>query len=248
MIKFLPLIYEKPDKNNMNDWKDKGQKLVYNIINPLINLLIKLGVTANAITFIGLFLNIVAAAIFIYGAENGSRLNHSYVGYGGLVILLGGLMDMIDGRLARVSKSESKYGALFDSVLDRYSEMFMFLGICYYLVAQNYFYSSLFAFIAMIGSIMVSYTRARSEGLGVSAKGGIMQRPERILIVSLSAILCGVMSNYIGNDLKYDVDWLPFPLFETISIFTFPIFILAIFANITAIRRLFEAKHLLENK
>jgi phosphatidylglycerophosphate synthase len=232
----------------MSNWKDQGQQLVYKIINPLINLLIKLGITANMVTFIGLFLNIVAAAILIYGGEYGSRSNHSYVGYAGFTILLGGLMDMIDGRLARVSHSESKYGALFDSVLDRYSEMFMFLGICYYLVAQDYFFSSLFAFIAMIGSIMVSYTRARSEGLGVSAKGGKMQRPERILIVSLSAIICGVFSKYAGSDLKYDVDWLPFPLFESISIFTFPIFLLAIFANITAISRLFEAKKLLENQ
>ncbi|HRX29460.1 MAG TPA: CDP-alcohol phosphatidyltransferase family protein [Saprospiraceae bacterium] len=229
-------------------WKDKGQQLVYRIINPLIELLIKLGITPNMVTFLGLLLNVVASVIFIYGAEHGSRSDHRYVGYGGLAILLGGLMDMVDGRLARVSNKSSKYGALFDSVLDRYSEMIMFLGICYYLVSFKYFYSSLFAFIAMIGSIMVSYTRARSEGLGVSAKGGMMQRPERILIIGISALLCGIVSGMGYGDTKIIVDWLPFPLYETISIFTFPIFILAIFANITAINRLLEAKELLEPK
>ena len=127
-------------------WKDKGQQLVYRIINPLIELLIKLGITPNMVTFLGLLLNVVASVIFIYGAEHGSRSDHRYVGYGGLAILLGGLMDMVDGRLARVSNKSSMYGALFDSVLDRYSEMIMFLGICYYLVSFKYFYSSLFAF------------------------------------------------------------------------------------------------------
>ena len=120
-------------------WKDRGKDLVYGIINPVINLLIKFGITPNMITTIGLVINIVAAVVLIYGAELGERNNHKYVGWAGFVILLGGLMDMIDGRLARVSGKSSNYGALFDSVLDRYSEMFMFLGICYYLISYDYF-------------------------------------------------------------------------------------------------------------
>lgn len=223
-------------------WKENGQKLVYNVFNPFINLLIKLGITPNMITLMGLFINAIAAFIFIYGAEKGSRSDHGYVGWAGFVILLGGLMDMIDGRLARVTNTSSDYGALFDSVLDRYSEMVMFLGICYYLISHDYFYSSLFAFIAMTGSVMVSYTRARAEGLGVNASVGIMQRPERILIIGISAIACGVFSNSFGGDFKIEADMLPIPLFETITIFTLPIFILAIMANITAIRRLLFAK------
>lgn len=198
------------------------------------------------ITFLGLFLNGVATAIFILGAEFGERNNHSYVAWAGIIILLGGLMDMIDGRLARLSNLANPYGALFDSVLDRYSEMIMFLGICYYLISYDYFLSSLFAFIAMIGSIMVSYTRARAEGLGINCSVGIMQRPERILIVGITAILSGVFSSKLGSDIKFDVDFLPFPIFETITIFTFPLFLLAIFTNITAIRRLIYSKRELQ--
>jgi CDP-diacylglycerol--glycerol-3-phosphate 3-phosphatidyltransferase len=71
----------------------------------------------------------------------------------------------------------------------------MFLGICYFLVAHHYFISSLFAFIALIGSMMVSYTRARSEGLGIENKGGLMQRPERVVLVGTSAIACGITAH-----------------------------------------------------
>jgi phosphatidylglycerophosphate synthase len=223
-------------------WKTAGQNLVYSILNPVIKGLVKLGVTPNMITSIGLLINVAATVIFILGAELGERNDHSYIGWAGATLLFGGLFDMIDGRLARVGKMTSDYGALYDSVLDRYSELFMFFGICYYLVSHNYFWSSIFAFIAMIGSVMVSYTRARAEGLGVSASVGIMQRPERILLIATSALLCGVLSNVIGQDTKFEVDWLPVPLFETITIFTFPIFILAIWANLTALQRLMYSK------
>jgi phosphatidylglycerophosphate synthase len=230
----------------LSTWKQNGQQLVYTIINPLIKGLLKIGVTPNMITLIGLFLNAFAAAVFILGAEFGQRDNHSYVAWAGFIILLGGLMDMIDGRLARVGNLANPYGALFDSVLDRYSEMIMFLGICYYLISYDYFLSSLFAFIAMIGSIMVSYTRAKAESLGINCSVGIMQRPERILIVGITAILAGGFSGYLGGDVKIDVDFLPFPIFEIITIFTFPLFLLAIFTNITAINRLIYSKRELQ--
>lgn len=223
-------------------WKDSAQQMVYIIINPVIQLFIKVGITPNMITFFGFVLNIAATIVLICGAEYGDRSNHNYVTIAGLIILFAGLMDMLDGRLARLGNMANKYGALYDSVIDRFSEMYMFLGICYYLVSHDYFLSSIFAFIAMIGSIMVSYTRARAEGLGVDCSVGVMQRPERILIVGISAILCGITANIIGYDFKIDVSWLPFPLFETITVFTFPLFILAIGANLTAFRRLSYAK------
>ena len=227
--------------------KKYGQPFVYKIINPFIGLLVRWKVHPNTITTLGLAVTTVATIIFIWGGEHGTRTDHSYIGWGGAVILFAGLFDMIDGRLARVGHMTSKYGALFDSVLDRYSEMVMFLGICWYLVAHSYFLSSLFAFIAMIGSIMVSYTRARAESLGADAAVGFMQRPERVILIGVSAVACGLFSHYVGNDIKYTVDWLPFPLFETISIFTFPIFVMAILANVTALRRLFYVKKELEN-
>ncbi len=100
----------------------------------------------------------------------------------------------------------------------------------------------------MIGSIMLCYTRARAEGLGVKmADVGFMQRPERILLIGVSAILCGLMSGVLGNDFKISVGWLPFPLIEVISFFTFPIFVLAVLANVTAVSRMKHAEKLLGN-
>src|ERR1700743_1792616 len=104
----------------------------------------------------------------------------------------------------------------------------MFLGICYYLIAHHYFLSSLFAFIALIGSMMVSYTRARSEGLGIQNKGGLMQRPERVILVGLSAMACGVTAHFIGGDYKLFVPGIRYHVFETMSIFTIPLTVMAI--------------------
>ncbi len=228
--------------------KKYGQPLVYKVINPLIEALVRNKVHPNAITTIGLLVNVLATIVFVFGAEFGARDDHSYVGYAGLIILLAGLFDMIDGQLARKGNMASTFGALYDSVLDRYSEMIMFLGICYYLVSHDYFLSSLFAFIAMIGSVMVSYTRARAEGLGVEASIGLMQRPERIVIIGVSAIACGIFSNVVGGDFRMVVDWLPIPLFETITLFTLPLAVLAVMANITAIRRLNHSRKILEGR
>jgi len=221
---------------------------IYKVIDPFVKVLIKLGLTPNAVTTIGFILNIGVAVIFIIGAEEGNRGDLTYVGWAGALILFAGLSDMLDGQVARLGNMKSTFGALYDSVLDRYSELVMFLGICYYLVAHHYFLSSIFAFIALIGSMMVSYVRARAEGLGVDIKGGLMQRPERVITLGLFAMLCGVTSLYIGGNYKLYVPGIKFHVFETMSIFTFPIVALAILTNATAIRRLIDAKKALGNK
>ena len=221
---------------------------IYKVIDPFVKVLIKLGLTPNAVTSIGFVLNIGVAVIFIIGAEEGNRGDLTYVGWAGALILFAGLFDMLDGQVARLGNMKSTFGALYDSVLDRYSELIMFLGICYYLVAHHYFLSSIFAFIALIGSMMVSYVRARAEGLGVEIKGGLMQRPERVITLGLFAMLCGVTSLYIGGNYKLYVPCIKFHIFETMSIFTFPIVALAILTNATAIRRLMDAKKALGDK
>ena len=225
--------------------KQYGQQVIYKVINPFIGVLIKAGISPNTITTTGLVLNFIAAIVLVFGAEVGDRGDHSYLGWAGAIILLAGLFDMMDGRLARMGKMESKFGALYDSVLDRYSEMFMFLGICYYLVSFDYFISSVLAFVAMIGSMMVSYTRARAEGLGVDCSVGWMQRPERILLVAISAIACGITSYFMGPDRI-----LLFSLinFEAISIFIGPIALLSVMSNITALRRLEHSRKELMGK
>ncbi|RZL69242.1 MAG: DUF4833 domain-containing protein [Pedobacter sp.] len=226
--------------------RDSLQLGIYKVINPFVRGLIKIGLTPNAVTTIGLILNIGVAVIFVLGAEKSNRGDMSYVGWGGALVLFAGLFDMLDGQVARLGNMSSKFGALYDSVLDRYSEMIMFLGICYYLVAHHYFLSSLFAFIALIGSMMVSYTRARAEGLGVECKGGLMQRPERVVTIGVFAIACGIAGHFIGGDYKIYLPGISFHVFETMSIFTMPITLMALLTNITAVKRLQEAKRGLE--
>jgi CDP-diacylglycerol---glycerol-3-phosphate 3-phosphatidyltransferase len=218
--------------------RDLAQQIIYIIIQPLVKLLIKLGLTPNIITSLGLVFNIVAATVFIIGGEQGVKGDFSYIGWGCGLILFAGLFDMLDGQVARLGNMASHFGALYDSVLDRYSELVMFLGICYYLVAQHYFISSLVAFIAMIGSMMVSYVRARAEGLDIECKDGLMQRPERIIIISVAGIICGIVSAYTGGNQKLYMPWLHIDVIETISIFIYPIALVAVMANITAIKRL----------
>src|SRR5215467_13788222 len=224
------------------------QKGIYKIINPFVRLLIRMGLTPNMVTTIGLVLNIGVAVIFIVGGEEGNRGDLSYIGWAGLLVLIAGLFDMLDGQVARLGNMSSSFGALYDSVLDRYSELVMFLGICYYLVAHHYFMSSLIAFIALIGSMMVSYTRARAESLGIECKGGLMQRPERVVTVGLAAIACGVTGYFIGGNYKLYIKGIPFHVFETMSIFTIPLTVLAVLTNITAIKRLMDAKKALERR
>jgi CDP-diacylglycerol---glycerol-3-phosphate 3-phosphatidyltransferase len=228
--------------------RNRLQKVIYVVINPLVKWLIKIGFTPNIVTITGLILNIGVAIIFIMGAEEGNRGDLSYVGWAGALILFAGLFDMLDGQVARLGNMSSTFGALFDSVLDRYSELIMFLGICYYLVGHHYFFSSLFAFIALIGSMMVSYTRARSEGLGIENKGGLMQRPERVVLTGVAALSCGIISYFIGGDFKYFIPGTSFQLFETMSFFTMPITIMAVLTNITAFKRLADAKKALDEK
>src|SRR5205814_1985206 len=150
------------------------------------------------------------------------------------------------GQVARIGKMTSRFGALYDSVLDRYSELIMFLGICYYLVAHHYFISSLIGFIGLIGSIMVSYTRARAEGLGIPCKDGLMQRPERVVVVGGSAMLCGILAHFYGGNDKWYIPGLSVESFESISFFTWPLTIVAVLANFTAFQRLYACYVFLE--
>ncbi|MBN9295889.1 MAG: DUF4833 domain-containing protein [Filimonas sp.] len=226
--------------------RDKLQLGIYKVIDPFVKLLIKIGFTPNTVTLTGFILNIGVAVIFVLGGEEGNRGDLSYVGWACALVLFAGLFDMLDGQVARIGKMSSSFGAMFDSVLDRYSELFMFLGICYYLVAHHYLLSSLFAFIALIGSMMVSYTRARAEGLGIECKGGFMQRPERVVLVGVSGIACGITASIIGGNYKLYIKGIPFHVFETMSIFTIPIAVMAVLTNITAIGRLRDSKKALD--
>src|SRR5579872_5604957 len=142
-------------------------------------------ISPNALTFIGLVINIVAAVLFGYAnSENYSRLFL----YAGLVIIGAGVFDMVDGRVARATGQVTTFGAFFDSVIDRYSDVALFFGLLvYYARVNRFFYLVLVAFV-MVSSVMVSYTRARAESLIGSCKVGFMERPERIVLVMIGAL------------------------------------------------------------
>ena len=176
------------------NYRDFLQKVIYYLINPLIKGMIKIGITPNFITTTGFILNLFATGLMIYAAIYDPS-NTSIIGYAGGVIIFAGLFDMMDGRLARLGNMQSTFGALWDSTLDRYSEVFTLFGILFYLLANQWVWSGIITFLAIIGSIMVSYVRARGEGLGLDVKVGFMQRPERVVVTAIGSIVCGVCNS-----------------------------------------------------
>lgn len=218
--------------------RDQIQNALYLVFDPFVRLLVKAGITPNTVTTIGLVLNVCSAIVFIIGGEIGEPGDLSYIGWGCGIVLFAGMFDMLDGQVARKGNSSSKFGALYDSVMDRYSELIMFLGICYYLVSHHYFITSLIAFIALVGSMMVSYVRARAEGIGIECKSGFMQRPERIIIIGLSGVITGLISAFNNGNQKIYIEGLSFHIMETMSVFFIALLSVALFSNITAINRL----------
>lgn len=198
-------------------YRDFLQKIIYVIITPVIKGMIRIGFTPNLVTTIGFVLNIAATIMLLYAAGEMTE-STSIVGWSGAVILFAGLFDMMDGRLARIGNMSSMFGALWDSTLDRYSELLTLFGIAMYLILNSWVTGGVLTFLAMVGSVMVSYVRARAEGLGIECKVGLMQRPERVVLTSLGAILCGI--------------------FDNLWFLVVPIVIIAILANITAFWRI----------
>lgn len=177
------------------NYRDYLQKIIYHLIDPIINLMLKMGITPNGITAAGFAGNLIALWFFLDAAQcwnNGARNPYTLIGWGGFIILAAGLFDMMDGRLARTGNLSSKFGALWDSTLDRYSELVTLFGICLIFVKADWFWMSVTTFAAMVGSVMVSYVRARAEGLGIECKVGFMQRPERVVITAVTAIVSGI--------------------------------------------------------
>ena len=205
------------------NYRDFLQQLIYKIINPFIRGMIKVGITPNFITTTGFILNVVAAGMFVYAGMNSEGEGLSMIGWAGGMVLFAGLFDMMDGRLARLGNMSSKFGALYDSVLDRYSELVTLFGISAYLAMKDYYLYVIIAFVALMGSLMGSYVRARAEGLGIECKVGFMQRPERVVLTSLGALFCGIFSDVTA--------------FDPILILVVPLAVVAVFANITAFVR-----------
>lgn len=154
------------------------------LLQPLVCLLVGVGVSPNLLSLLGVAGNALGGILF---ALEEYRL-------AGLTTLLAGTMDVLDGEVARSGRSESKFGALLDSTLDRYSEMLVFCG----LASSSYWDGSSLGFAVLLlslagatGSMMVSYIRARAESLGMECKTGLFQRPERVIILGLGSLIVG---------------------------------------------------------
>ena len=148
-------------------------------LRPLSHLFIRLGLAPDWLTLAGLVMNLGATAAFATGK----------LSWGGIIMLLAGLCDILDGQVAREGRRETKFGALLDSTTDRYSEIFLYFGIGAYLIHHEEWVASGILFFALSGSLMVSYVRARAEGLGEDCKVGFMQRPERIIALASGGLV-----------------------------------------------------------
>jgi CDP-diacylglycerol--glycerol-3-phosphate 3-phosphatidyltransferase len=143
-------------------------------------------ISPNVLTFLGLVINVGAALLFGFASADNNQPRLFL--YAGLVIIGAGIFDMVDGRVARATNQVTMFGAFFDSVIDRYSDVALFFGLLvYYARANRFFYVVLVAFV-MVSSVMVSYTRARAESLIPLCKVGFMERPERIVLVIIGAL------------------------------------------------------------
>jgi len=187
-----------------------GRHLVMQIIQPMA----RLGVTPNMLTGIGLLLSLVTAVVIAQG----------FLFLGGLLVLLAGVFDMFDGAMARVQHTATTFGAFFDSTLDRYSESIILFGLLWYTLqrpanfrdvlwptSHEQLWMISFIYTAIVGSLMVSYTKARAEGLGIECKVGLLARPERVVLLAIGLLF--------GASI-----WI--------------LAVLAVFANVTAVERI----------
>ena len=189
--------------------RDQGTRLLLPVLDPFA----RSGLSPNAVTTIGFFVTVGAGAAFFFGNLQ----------LGGLLVLLGGFFDVVDGHVARTTDRVTRFGSFYDSTLDRISEVIVFLGVfslyngsgpdigepwMVYVVA-----------LALAGSLMVSYTRARAEGMGIECRVGLMQRAERVLLLGIATLFFGSWRNGF--------------------VLTLVMLVMAVLTNLTALYRIF---------
>lgn len=194
--------------------QQKARQFVAWIVRPLA----RLGITPNMVTLVGLLLSIVTALVIAAGS----------VVAGGVLVLFAGVFDMFDGAMARVRNAATTFGAFLDSTLDRYSESIILGGLLLYALQRPALHEALWPwpyeqqwmivliFVAAVGSLMVSYTKARAEGLGLECKTGLLARPERVVILALGLLTGTTMWGLL---------------------------LLAVFSHVTAVERIIHVWH-----
>jgi len=197
---------------NMRERFIKGY---YRLLGKAVRPMSDKGVTPNVISLFSLCLSLISALFYGMG----------YFFAGGIMLLLSGFTDTLDGTIARIRGKSTRFGALLDSTLDRYAEFFVFTGLLIHFRTGWMFY---IVITALIGSIMVSYVKARAESLGSTKIIGLMQRPERFILLALGSLLNAPMGIYFPES--------PDCIIKTVLI------LLAILTNITAIQRLVGEK------
>jgi CDP-diacylglycerol---glycerol-3-phosphate 3-phosphatidyltransferase len=184
---------------------DRMRVLFKGILDPIAAFLNRLGLMPNTMTLLGLCGNMIGA-LFLARGE---------IQIGGIIVLLMGPIDALDGTMARLRGMTGKFGAFVDSVTDRYSELVIFLGLLYFFAHQGNISAVILVFLSTAGSVMVSYVRARTQSLGRDTKVGVLTRMERYLVLAPSLIL------------NYPIAGL---------------WILAVLANITALQRIMDVR------
>lgn len=180
-------------------------------VQPLALALGRLGLTPNTLTVLGLLLSAIGAVVLALG----------HLLMGGVLVLVSGLFDLMDGTLARATQRTSAFGAVLDSTFDRYGEALSLLGLLFYYLANGGTTEIVLIYVAIVGSLMVSYVKARAEGVGLSCDVGIFTRSERVFVLAVSLIIGQVL---IG------------------------LWLLAVLANVTAVHRLLEVKKQAERR
>jgi CDP-diacylglycerol--glycerol-3-phosphate 3-phosphatidyltransferase len=184
-----------------------GRELLAAPVARLVAWMAGTGITPNALTYTGFVLTVVTAVLLALG----------YFRIGALVLFVAALFDMLDGSLARATSQSSTFGAFLDSTLDRYSESVTFLALAiYYSRSPATRTELILVFLILIGSLMVSYTRARAEALNIECKAGMLQRPERIVLLIIGLLtgwmlpvlwIMAVFTNFSALQRIYEVYW-----------------------------------------
>jgi len=175
------------------------------VLDPIAGFLNHLGLMPNTMTILGLIGNVIGAILIASGR----------IQLGGIIVLLMGPVDALDGTMARLRGMAGNFGAFVDSVTDRYSELVIFMGLLYYFIQQNNSMAILLVYASAAGSVLVSYVRARGQSLGWDTKTGILTRMERYLVLAPALIL-------------------NFPIIG--------LWIIAVFSNVTAIQRIVDVR------
>jgi len=204
---------------------EKNRRRYLSAVGPVGDWFARAGVHPNVLSITGLLFSAAAGLLYSQGRFF----------WAAWVVLFAGICDTLDGHIARNTNRNNLFGAFFDSTLDRYSDMFLFVGLAYYYAGGPSFSSAgalgqaspwtvVVIVLAIAGSFMVSYTRARAEGLGVQCKAGMMQRPERITLLILGSLLGSI------------------PIFGAV-LMKITLLVLAISVNLTALYRMLYVKN-----